>query len=68
MNPRNSLNPAIARMSAIGPKTKQVREAKQMEKIVHDRARKIGEPAPPFELLEIIGKGSFGRVFKGSVR
>ncbi len=43
---------------------KQVREAKEMAKAVEDRAKRLNIPVPPYEFLELIGKGSYGRVFK----
>lgn len=51
-------------MPTIGGRIKQRREAKEMEKAVKDRAQRLGVPPPKYEFLEIIGKGSFGRVFK----
>lgn len=43
---------------------KQRRQAKEMEKAVQDRAKRLGQDPPPYEFLEMIGKGTFGRVFK----
>ena len=45
-------------------KLKQAEEAKDMQKAVEERANRIGVDIPPYEFLELIGKGSFGRVFK----
>ncbi|PNS20410.1 hypothetical protein CAC42_5860 [Sphaceloma murrayae] len=50
--------------SAAGPRTKQVQDAKDMQQIVLERANRAGTSAPPYEFLELIGKGSFGRVYK----
>lgn len=55
------------RLSAVplaAGRIKQQREAKAQEKDMHERAKAANIPAPPYEFLEIIGKGSFGRVFK----
>lgn len=43
---------------------RQIREAKSMEDAVQERAQRMGSHAPPYKFLELIGKGSFGRVFK----
>lgn len=37
-----------------------------MERAVLERARRDNVAVPPYEFLELIGKGSFGRVFKRS--
>lgn len=50
--------------TATGTKFKQLEKAKETQKIVEDRAFRSGAEAPPYEFLELIGKGSFGRVFK----
>lgn len=49
---------------AAGVRFKQVQEAKDMEKAVRHRANRLNIDIPPYDLLELIGKGSFGRVFK----
>lgn len=60
----NSLLPPPA---AIGTKFKQMQQAREMQEIVEERARRSGDEPPPYDFLELIGKGSFGRVFKRSV-
>ncbi|KAF2235015.1 kinase-like protein, partial [Viridothelium virens] len=45
-------------------KLKQAEEAKDMQKAVEERASRIGVEVPPYEFLELIGKGSFGRYSK----
>ena len=57
---RTHLVPEVAGMM----KLKQAEEAKDMQQAVEERANRIGVEVPPYEFLELIGKGSFGRVFK----
>jgi len=45
-------------------KLKQIQEAKTMMKVVRERAERVNSDPPPYTLLELIGKGSYGRVFK----
>lgn len=40
-------------------------DAKRMQATMHDAAIKTGQPLPKYALLELIGKGSYGRVYKG---
>lgn len=47
-----------------GTKHKQIQAAKEMQQAVLERAQRTGKEPPPYEFLELIGKGSFGRVFK----
>ncbi|KAF2806849.1 kinase-like protein [Mytilinidion resinicola] len=51
-----------------GTKLKQIEQAKEMQTLVEERARRAGGEPPPYEFLELIGKGSFGRVFKSKSR
>ena len=41
-----------------------MREAKEMDKSVRRQADRIGVPLPPYDFLELIGKGAYGKVFK----
>lgn len=47
-----------------GSRHKQIQDAKDMQQVVYERANKIGTAAPPYDFIELIGKGSFGRVYK----
>lgn len=46
-------------------KAKAVEDARKMQTYVIDECKKSGKDPPPFALEELIGKGSFGRVYKG---
>lgn len=49
---------------AMSGRAKQARGAQEMTRAVEERARKYKVEVPPYEFVELIGKGSFGRVFK----
>lgn len=51
------------RSSSIGARA--VEDAKNAQRGVNESAAKKGEAVPPYVLLELIGKGSYGRVYKG---
>ncbi|OBT58455.1 hypothetical protein VE04_01708 [Pseudogymnoascus sp. 24MN13] len=46
-------------------RTRAVQDAEEAQRGVNDRAARAGEAAPPYVLVELIGKGSYGRVYKG---
>ncbi|KAF2096653.1 kinase-like protein, partial [Rhizodiscina lignyota] len=50
--------------SSSGPKLRQRQDAQTMQQAVLDRANRTGEEPPPYEFLELIGKGTYGRVYK----
>ena len=51
-------------LSAAGLRSKQVKDAKDMQQVVIERASRSGAAVPPYDFIELIGKGSFGRVYK----
>jgi protein-serine/threonine kinase len=52
-----------------GTKYRAMQEAKQMEELVAERAKRNGDKElPPYEFFELIGKGAYGRVYKGKSR
>ncbi|KAI5866551.1 kinase-like protein [Durotheca rogersii] len=51
----------------VGPTTtrqKAVEDARKMQEAVQEECSGSGNPAPQYSLIELIGKGSFGRVYK----
>lgn len=46
-------------------KAKAVEDARQMQAHVIEECTKAGKDPPPYGLVELIGKGSFGRVYMG---
>ena len=46
-------------------KTKAIEDARQMQARVIEECTKNGKDPPPYGLVELIGKGSFGRVYMG---
>jgi hypothetical protein len=45
-------------------KARQIEDAKNMYKTIQERTRKKGIDTPDYEFLELIGKGTYGRVYK----
>ncbi|KAI2606685.1 kinase-like protein [Hypoxylon sp. NC1633] len=45
---------------------KAVEDARKMEEAVQEECAKSGKPSPQYRLTELIGKGSFGRVYKAT--
>jgi protein-serine/threonine kinase len=63
------LEPTRLQPPSGGTKIRAVQEAKQMEELVAERAKRAGDKEPPpYEFLELIGKGAYGRVYKGKSR
>jgi protein-serine/threonine kinase len=50
-----------------GTKGRAMQQAKDMELLVAERAKRGGEEPPPYDFYELIGKGAYGRVYKGWV-
>lgn len=50
-----------------GTKGRAIQQAKEMETLVAERAKRSGDEPPPYDFYELIGKGAYGRVFKGYV-
>ena len=49
-----------------GTKHKAIEDAKKMQAIVEEECTKAGKEVPMYMMRELIGKGSFGRVYKAS--
>lgn len=47
-------------------KQKAMDDAKKMQAVVQDECAKASKEVPPYLLTELIGKGSFGRVYKAT--
>jgi protein-serine/threonine kinase len=61
---RNSLLPPAM---VTGTKARAIQQAKEMEELVAERAKRSGDEPPQYDFHELIGKGAYGRVFKGYV-
>ncbi|TPX16433.1 uncharacterized protein E0L32_003727 [Thyridium curvatum] len=47
-------------------KQKAIEDAKKMQLLVVEESKKAGKDVPPYRLQELIGKGTFGRVYKAT--
>lgn len=54
----------VRKSQSISVKTKAAEDARQMQASVLEAATKAGKDPPKYVLLELTGKGSFGRVYK----
>lgn len=58
------IDPRFSRLPEQHPFRSYVRrEAREQQAVIHKRLEAAGEPIPPYEWLEFIGKGSYGRVY-----
>ncbi|EAW14361.1 putative serine/threonine protein kinase [Aspergillus clavatus NRRL 1] len=67
-NPRASglLDPTSALAAAIGKhKAEAIKLAREQGAAVREMCRRAKTESPPYEFEELIGKGSYGRVYKG---
>jgi hypothetical protein len=46
-------------------KARALEDAPQLQASVSESAKNAGKAPPKYVLIELIGKGSFGRVYKG---
>lgn len=60
---RGFLNPPPADIMT-RQKAETTRIAKEQQAAISEKLRRNGLPVPEFTFLELIGKGSYGRVFK----
>lgn len=49
---------------APGPRSQAIQQGREAQASIRQYEQKTGEVAPPYELLELIGKGAYGRVYK----
>ncbi|KAL3964111.1 hypothetical protein ACCO45_001115 [Purpureocillium lilacinum] len=49
-----------------GTKQRALEDAKKMQRAVTEECAKSGREPPQYQLSELIGKGSFGRVYKAT--
>lgn len=63
--------PSVAEMDLLSPpqpsatRQRALNDARNMQKQVIDMTNKLDMDPPNYALSELIGKGSFGRVYKG---
>ncbi|KAF2132759.1 hypothetical protein P153DRAFT_414567 [Dothidotthia symphoricarpi CBS 119687] len=65
MEPMRLQPPATA---MVGTKGRAMLQAQETEALVAERAKRSGDEPPPYDFYELIGKGAYGRVFKGKSR
>jgi len=55
----------ISRLSLLSATRREaIKAAQTQEKAIRERLKKDGTAFPPYKFLELIGKGSYGRVYK----
>lgn len=62
-----NMEPSRLQPPAAGTKGRAIAQAKEMQELVAERAKRSGDEPPPYDFFELIGKGAYGRVFKGLV-
>ncbi|KAJ4287974.1 hypothetical protein N0V90_011989 [Kalmusia sp. IMI 367209] len=62
------MEPARLQPPGAGTKGRAIQQAKEMQDLVAERAKRSGDEPPPYDFYELIGKGAYGRVFKGKNR
>ena len=58
---------SLLSVSSTGPaiyKQRAIREAEQQQKVINEKLRKLGLGPTGYQFRELIGKGSYGRVYK----
>lgn len=58
------LDPGSRIMADLQEKTRRVKDAKDMYETIVRNAERSNTSVPPYEFLELIGKGAYGRVYK----
>jgi len=58
-------NPQVRPAEVSLVRVKAVEDARQMQASIVQAAKRVGNEPPNYILMELIGKGSYGRVHKG---
>jgi serine/threonine protein kinase len=64
MDPSRLSAPGASTIEDQKDKARRVKEAKEVYQTILRKAEKSGSSAPPYDFLELIGKGAYGRVYK----
>ena len=59
-----TLNPSSA-YRLTGQRSVTQEQAKEQQKIIEQKLSRANQPSPPYDFVDLIGKGSFGRVYLG---
>lgn len=59
-----SLNPSSA-YRLTGQRSITQEQAKQQQQIIEQKLSRANQPSPPYDFVDLIGKGTFGRVYLG---